>query len=78
MSDIRYSTIEGEICQNCGKKFKIVWEVSDSVWKSITNQEEGILCPECFDSLAAFKGITLQWIAYSYKKQKSGREGRTS
>ena len=53
--DVRYKTVGGELCQNCGKRFKIVWHIfCDEIWKKITGKEEGgILCPECFDSLAA-------------------------
>ncbi len=60
MMDIRYKTVGGEQCANCGKVSKIVWKAPDDIWKRIT-EEGGLLCTECFDALCASQGITLYW-----------------
>jgi hypothetical protein len=59
--DTRYSTIGGETCQNCGRKYKLCWKAPDHIWMSVTGSDSGLLCIPCFDELAAAKGISLSW-----------------
>lgn len=52
-----------ETCQNCNKKYEIVWNVSDTLWTIVTSRNDGggLLCMECFDELAREKDIILYW-----------------
>jgi hypothetical protein len=51
-----------EFCKRCGCKQPLVWRAPDEVWLKINNnQSGGVFCPECFDSLAQEKGISLMW-----------------
>jgi len=59
MSDTRHTTIGGEICQNCNRRYQVCWHASDKLWKQVTGQNEGILCPDCFDRIAGAKGISI-------------------
>ena len=64
--DVRYKTVGGERCQNCGKIYKTCWKAPDDIWEKITGGEPGksmggTLCIECFDSLCAANNISLFW-----------------
>lgn len=61
MADTRYSTIGGETCQNCGKRYKLCWKAPDHIWKEVVKKKDGLLCVPCFDALAAANGIALEW-----------------
>jgi len=62
MSDTRYSTVGGEVCRECGRRFKMVWSAPDDVWERVVGDEDGSLCPDCFDRLAAFKNVPIRWL----------------
>ena len=59
--DVRYSTVGGETCQNCGRKYKVCWEAPDELWQKLVGKEEGSLCISCFDAIAAANRIALSW-----------------
>lgn len=50
-----------EYCQVCGRRQPIVWHAPDRLWLEVNGREGGVLCPECFDRLAAEKGLWLRW-----------------
>ncbi len=59
--DTRYSTVGGEICQNCGRRYKLCWKAPDDIWRKVVGVEHGLLCVSCFDSIAAANGMALCW-----------------
>lgn len=61
MSDKRYTSVGGEICQNCNRMYKTIYRAPDEIWEYATGRKEGLLCIECFDSLASLKGYKLLW-----------------
>ena len=61
MTDDRYSSIGGEVCQDCNRRYKINYHVPNELWYSVTGKKEGLLCPLCFDRIASIKGYTLSW-----------------
>lgn len=59
--DERYKMIGDERCQNCGKIYKLCWKAPDEIWNKIVGSYSGLLCIECFDSIAAANNISLSW-----------------
>jgi len=53
-----------EFCDRCGARQPLVWYTDDESWFTTTGQEEGVLCPRCFDERARKMGILLRWWAY--------------
>lgn len=53
----------GEHCDNCGGEYLTVYRLPDTIWAKITGRANGLLCPECADSLARDKGVELYWEA---------------
>lgn len=52
----------GEKCEHCGKRYLTCWLAPDYVWHAVTgHDEEGLLCPNCFDEMARNKGVILAW-----------------
>jgi len=60
-TDSRYGWLGGERCQDCGKRYRMPWHAPDEVWEKVMGSEGGMLCPECFDRLAACRGYDLYW-----------------
>jgi len=57
-----------EYCQDCGQKQPLTWHTQDKLWRDITSQSEGVLCPRCFDRQAMERlGIRIHWTAYATK-----------
>lgn len=46
-----------EICKVCGRKNVAGFRVTNEMWKRVTGKTTGVLCINCFDDLAAEKGI---------------------
>lgn len=66
----RYTSIGGEICQNCNRTYKTIYRVPDEIWEEVTGQKEGLLCISCFDQLASVKGFKLLWIPRKHEVYK--------
>jgi len=56
---------EGERCQICRKHYSFLWSAPDYLWYNVTGRTDGggLLCIECFDSMAEEKGISIMWQA---------------
>ena len=59
-----------EACQQCGKKYAMIYWAPDEVWEKIKPDDEtggdlggGLLCLPCADSRAMALGIVLRWQA---------------
>lgn len=62
VADTRYSSIGGKLCENCNSRYKVVWKAPDNLWYAVTRKTgEGLICPRCFDALAAANGLPLSW-----------------
>jgi len=46
-----------EVCKDCDRKNHVGFRVSDRMWQSVMDDEQGVLCIDCFDSRATAKGI---------------------
>ncbi len=56
-----------ERCQDCGRRYLVVWKCSDELWRKITGRgEAGLLCPMCFDKRCRGAGIHLHWEAFAH------------
>lgn len=56
---------KGELCHCCGNRCCTFYRAPAALWKRVTGGERGerLLCPRCFDNLAADKDIRLYWEA---------------
>ena len=52
-----------EYCDCCGVRQPLIWHVPHSLWMYVTEDENAIYCPKCFDRLAGEKGLLLRWTA---------------
>jgi len=70
--DCRYDDLSSnERCRKCNKTFPIIWEAPNYLWEKITENFEGnILCPSCFDEMAAKQGISLLWVCQEFPPNK--------
>ncbi len=52
-----------ERCQICNKEYDYVYEISDKLWKRITNirNGSGLRCIDCLTKEARAKNIELFW-----------------
>jgi len=50
-----------EFCHACGREVEQVWRAPDSLWRSITGEEEGVRCVPCFDAECYARGCLLRW-----------------
>jgi len=52
-----------ELCQQCKRRYRIVWNAPDDMYRKVTGLEDlsGLFCIECFDDMARSKGIELYW-----------------
>ncbi len=60
-----------EYCERCGRRQPLYWRADNTTWAEVTGYQTpegdnapGVLCPECFDTLAQrCPGITtLRWV----------------
>jgi hypothetical protein len=57
-----------ELCQECGRpnayEPPFAWRADDAMWRKLVNADgSGLMCPSCFNQLAAAHGIRLYWRA---------------
>jgi len=52
-----------EKCVRCKKKFGLIWQIDDDIWKKVQGENNDNLCANCFDEMARQKGIELYWEA---------------
>lgn len=50
-----------EFCEACGVVYSAIWLTEDAIWREVTGEDEGMLCPRCFDGMADEAGILLYW-----------------
>lgn len=50
-----------EYCDDCGVRQPLVWYSADQVWREVTGEVGGVLCPRCFNDRAGRKGLLLYW-----------------
>lgn len=50
-----------EFCEQCGVAQPIDWIAPNHLWLEVHGDENGVLCPACFDTTALRKGINLRW-----------------
>lgn len=59
-SETRY-----EKCQNCGKRYKTVYRVSDEIWELIKppfkEKGTGLLCLSCAEAIAKLNNVDVYW-----------------
>lgn len=46
-----------EVCKACHRKNVASFRVSSRIWRLVMGEEQGVLCPNCFDDRAAEKDI---------------------
>ena len=57
-----------ESCQDCGHCFRLVWSVSDHIWKKVVDDTGGgTLCIDCFIERAEKKKIALKESHFNVK-----------
>lgn len=57
---IAHVTTVIEYCHRCGVEQPLVWHVDDTLWQEVADDWD-VLCPKCFDELAAAKGHFMRW-----------------
>lgn len=51
-----------EYCDRCGRRQPLIWWSDDDLWLLLNHGvHAGAYCPECFDGLAAERGLLLRW-----------------
>lgn len=45
----RVRRYQGELCDDCGGRVRIIWWAPDWMWGQAMGHSGGILCPPCFD-----------------------------
>ena len=48
---------DGEICDRCGRGYRLGYEVSDRIWNLVTGGGERCLCLDCFDYMAHLANV---------------------
>jgi hypothetical protein len=62
MGDFRYIRPDtNERCQRCHEVFPFIWETTDYLFSKIEQLGYNVLCPACFDRIAAGNGVVLYW-----------------
>lgn len=51
-----------DTCQRCGHPNVQGWSAPSALWNAVMGSEAGILCPQCFSTLAREKGIDGPWL----------------
>lgn len=53
---------EYESCKECGKSFRVMWQVKDEIWNKVTGTNDGgggSYCIDCFVKRAEKQGIMI-------------------
>ena len=49
----------GEHCHSCGRGYRDVWDIHDSMWQRVVGTERGLRCSKCFKKEALAHGIEI-------------------
>lgn len=63
-----------EYCKECGRRQRLVWHASGCLWLEVNGKEGGVLCPECFDRLAAEQGYLLTWTPSVHRTEAEAKD----
>jgi hypothetical protein len=51
----------GELCQECGRRYGLIWWAPQPLWDALMPTGGGLLCPACFNKKAKKAGFRLNW-----------------
>lgn len=72
----------GEICKQCGRSYRMGFDVPDEIWGKVTDNDTNCWCLDCFDARAKQQRIPYEadifWAGYGTiivkQKQKVQKE----
>lgn len=47
-----------DYCKQCGGR-NVTWSAENGLWNELMNGPSGIMCPQCFESMARKKGVSV-------------------